>query len=91
MIDKKEFNDFLDRKIESYAQGILNRDNRGDRSALGELDFYITLRNEFLHDESKNIYDRASLRTKGLFDAMNDTLIEIGLVKKGSHFLETIQ
>ncbi len=86
-----KFLKFLDDKINDYAQNIINRDNRNDRSAIGELDFYVSLRSALLHADSQNPIDRESLRSKGLFDAMNDTLIELGYVDKGSHFLDILE
>lgn len=61
---------------------------RADRSALGELEFYIALRNVILfsNDSAQNNYDQASLRDQGLLDAINDTLIELKLIKHSEKF-----
>ena len=86
-----KFLKFLDDRINHYANNILNLDNKNDRSATGELDFYVSLRSALLHADSRDAFDRESLRSKGLFDAMNATLVELGYIKKGSHFLDIIE
>ena len=91
MVTLAQFEKFLNGKINNYAQQIIDEDNRHDRSAVGELDFYVSLRTALLHSDSKNIFDRESLQSKGTFDAVNDTLIELGYVESGSHFLDKIE
>jgi hypothetical protein len=54
------------------------------------LEFYIALRNviSFPNNKPENRYDQASLRDQGMMDAINDTLIKLGLIKHGEKFFE---
>ncbi|MEN9917232.1 MAG: hypothetical protein RLY40_1164 [Pseudomonadota bacterium] len=89
-IVNQQLEDFVENKINYYAERIKSLPQRADRSALGELEFYIALRNvtSFPNDISQNKYDQASLRDHGLLDAINDTLIELKLIKPDEKFYD---
>lgn len=84
----QQLESFIEKKINHYAERIKSLPQRADRSALGELEFYIALRNVILfsNDSAQNNYDQASLRDQGLLDAINDTLIELKLIKHSEKF-----
>ena len=82
MKTKKEILDFIEDKINNYAKRILEQPDKADRSAMGELSFYVSLRN--VVKNSKEAIDRASLRDWGLIDSVNDTLIFLGFIPKRS-------
>ena len=83
---------FADDKVHSYAQRILDTPARADRSAMGELNFYIALRNVLMFNDqspaSRDARDRPSYRDFGLVGAVNDTLKHLGIVttKKGKFY-----
>lgn len=81
---------FVDDKINHYADRIKSLPQRADRSALGELEFYMALRNviSFPNNENENRYDQASLRDQGMMDAVNDTLKKLGLLEQHKKFFE---
>lgn len=74
---KQEVLSFVNKKITNYAQNIVNLGEDNDASALGELHFYISLRNIL-----KKGNERSELTERGLFDAVTDTLKFMGIVSK---------
>lgn len=81
---KEEVLIFVENKINNYAKRILEQPDRADRAAMGELDFYVSLRNVIKNSSKKR--DMASLRDLGLIDSVNDTLIFLGILPKGHKF-----
>ena len=72
---------FIDNKINEYAQNILERNDVNDSSALGELKFYISIRNAVkTKTRDINDYEKASMEDNGLLDALADTLENLGLI-----------
>lgn len=69
---------FVETKINHYGNAIVSGSDKMDDLALGELTFYIALR--------RVLEGTASTQDKGLLDAVNDTLQELGLVDKKSPF-----
>jgi hypothetical protein len=69
---------FVEAKINHYGKAIVTGGDKMDDLALGELTFYIALR--------RGLKGTASTEDKGLLDAVNDTLQELGLVDKNSSF-----
>lgn len=69
---------FVEAKIDHYAKSIVTKGDKMDDLALGELTFYITLR--------RALQGTASTQDKGLLDAINDTLQELGIVDAKSSF-----
>jgi len=80
MKTKEEILDFVEYKINNYAKRILEQPDNADRAAMGELNFYVSLRNVIKN--SKVAIERASLRDLGLMDSVNDTLIFLGIIPK---------
>lgn len=87
-LTENDLKEFVENKINHYAERIKTLPQRADRSAFGELEFYIALRNVIAYPNNKaqNRYDQASLRDQGMMDAINDTLIKLGLVRQGEKF-----
>ncbi|MFK7906210.1 MAG: hypothetical protein AB8B69_13845 [Chitinophagales bacterium] len=69
---------FVEEKINHYAQMILDFTDKGDNLALGELNFYIALR--------RVMKGEGTTQDKGMIDAINDTLQEVGLLDKKKTF-----
>ncbi|AHJ31069.1 hypothetical protein PN465_18115 [Nodularia spumigena CS-584] len=76
---KEELLTFVEEKINSYAQQIINSSDKGDDSALGELNFYMALR-RILKNEERRIQDY------GMMDAVNDTIKALGIIKEGKFY-----
>ena len=70
--------DFIEGKLNKYAERIIKRSDRSDEMALGELSFYMALR--------RVINGNATMEDLGLMDAINDTLQEKGIIEKGQTF-----
>lgn len=69
---------FVEDKINHYAKMIINFSEKGDNLALGELNFYIALR--------RVLDGSASVQDKGMMDAINDTLQELGILAEKKSF-----
>ncbi|MEK7253776.1 MAG: hypothetical protein AAB316_03465 [Bacteroidota bacterium] len=69
---------YVEAKINHYGNMIVKERDVVDDWALGELNFYVTLRRVLKHEGTK--------QDLGMMDAINDTLISQGLVKKGEKF-----
>ncbi len=69
---------FIEAKINHYAQMIIDFTEKGDDLALGELNFYIALR--------RVLNGTATTQDKGMVDAINDTLQELGVLDKKKTF-----
>ena len=69
---------FVEAKINKYGNAIITRDDKMDDLALGELTFYIALR--------RALKGTASTQDKGLLDAVNDTLQELGILDEKVSF-----
>ena len=69
---------FVEAKINKYGNAIITRDDKMDDLALGELTFYITLR--------RALKGTASTQDKGMLDAINDTLQELGVLDAKASF-----
>ena len=83
---------FVDQKINDYAENILTRGDVNDTSALGELKFYIAIRN-VVRTETQEVteYEKASIENQGLFDAFADTLKEIDLIQDKNELIERLK
>ncbi len=69
---------FVDTKINTYAQMILDGKDRADDLALGELNLYLALR--------RTLKGTATMQDVGMMDAINDVLQHEGLIKDGETF-----
>jgi|694.fasta_scaffold78756_2 hypothetical protein len=78
-MQKQELIEHVEAKINDYAQRIIDASDKGDDSALGELNFYMALR-RVLKGEERRIQDY------GLMDAVNDTLKTLGIITKGKFY-----
>jgi hypothetical protein len=81
---KEELLQFVKEKINSYAQRIIDANDKGDDSALGELIVYMGLR-RILKGEERRIQDY------GMMDAFNDVLKELGIIKSGKFYQDYFQ
>lgn len=81
---KKDFLKFIEDKINGYAQRVAEKPDRADRSAMGELNFYVALRNVVKGNPDPR--DMPSLRDLGLIDAVNDTLIHLDIIPRKKKF-----
>ncbi len=69
---------FIDKKINHYANMILEDKGKGDQQAIGELSFYLALR------RVKN--GKFTAEDLGLMDAINDFLRHQGIVNNTTLF-----
>ncbi|MDA8654089.1 hypothetical protein N9M50_03030 [Alphaproteobacteria bacterium] len=76
-------NSFVEKKINYYAQAIVDGSDKRDAHAMGELTFYMALR--------RTMKGEATIQDVGMMDAVNDVLQEIGVVFEGATFLEQIE
>lgn len=86
---KDEQLSYLEAKINHYASAIPTALNKGDRTALGELHFFIALRCALL-EENKQTQEDKNLEAWGMLDAINDFLIKMGHIKKGNKFYQPL-
>ncbi len=78
-MNKEELIQFVEDKINSYAQRIIDASDKADDSALGELIVYTGLR-RVLKGEEHRIQDF------GMMDAFNDVIKELGIIKDGKFY-----
>ncbi len=69
---------FVEDKINHYAQMIANHKDKADELAMGQLSFYMAFR--------RVLKGEASTQDLGMMDAINDVLQKKGIVEKGSTF-----
>lgn len=82
---------FIDDQINKYAENILSGGDVNDSSALGELKFYISIRNAIKSKTREvNEYEKASMEDNGVLDALADTLVQLGLVRDKSELAEKL-
>jgi len=70
---------FVEDKINEYAQKIIDGSDKRDAHAMGELEFFMAFR--------RVLKKQATPQDMGMMDAVNDTLQEMGLVAEGSSFI----
>jgi len=68
-----DLTNFIEEKLNKYAQKVIESGAKADEHALGELTFYITLR--------RVISGNATMQDIGMMDAVSDTLQRLGLVE----------
>ena len=71
--------DFVEKKINQYAEAIISGSDKKDAFSFGELSFYIALRRI-----SKG---EATPQDLGMADAINDTLQEAGIMDQDKTFV----
>ncbi|NEP84362.1 MAG: hypothetical protein F6K39_43390 [Okeania sp. SIO3B3] len=75
-----DINEFIEDKVNSYAEKIKTGSAKIDELALGEMTFYMALR--------RVIAGKGTPQDIGLMDAINDTLQLKGIINSGSSFLK---
>lgn len=70
--------EFIEKKLNAYAESIRQGGAKIDELALGELTFYMALR--------RVLTGQPTPQDIGLMDAINDTLQELGLVERTKTF-----
>ena len=73
-----DLNSFIEKKLNHYAQAIIDGSAKVDEHALGEMVFYMALR--------RVLSQRATIQDIGMMDAINDTLQEKGIVEATKTF-----
>jgi hypothetical protein len=73
-MDKTGFNAFLEEKIDKAAQNICNMKERQDHFAYGQLQLFLSLRRAL--NGVRTDADRGQL------DAMDDVLVELGVIQQ---------
>jgi len=76
---KEELLQFVEEKINNYANKILTATDKGDDSALGELNVYMALRRVLKGDEER-------IQDFGMMDAINDTMKKLGIITTGKFY-----
>jgi hypothetical protein len=69
---------FIETKLNEYAQKIVKGGEKSDELAFGQLSFYLSLR--------RVLNGKATPQDIGLVDAINDTLQELGIIGKDKTF-----
>ena len=67
-----DLSNYIEDKLNYYADAIIKGHEKIDEHALGEMVFYMALR--------RILNKNATFQDIGLMDAMNDTLQELGLI-----------
>jgi hypothetical protein len=70
--------DFIEGKINDYAEKIVHHSDKADELAMGELTFYMAMR--------RVAEGHGTTQDLGMMDAINDTLQELGVLEKGKTF-----
>lgn len=70
--------DFIENKINTYAQNIIDKGDKYDQLAIGEISFYLSLRNV--------VKGKATKQDIGLIDAVNDTLQALKIINADESF-----
>ena len=73
-----ELNDFIEDKLNFYAEAVIKGHAKIDEHALGEMNFYMALRR--ILNKTYNYQDI------GMMDAINDTLQELGIIQSADIF-----
>ena len=76
-------NEFVEKKINSYAQNIIDGSDKRDAHAMGELKFYMALR--------RCLKSESTIEDIGMLDAINDVLQEVNLIDDSVTFLNKIK
>ena len=74
---------FIEDKINHYAQSIINDTAKKDAHSFGELSFYMAIR--------RVITGAATREDLGMMDAINDTLQEANIIDSGETFVNKLK
>jgi hypothetical protein len=69
---------FIEEKLNFYAEAVIKGHAKIDEHALGEMNFYMTLR--------RILNKSYSYQDIGMMDAINDTLQELGIIEQSEIF-----
>ena len=75
--------EFVENKIDKYAQAIITGSDKKDALAFGELSFYMALR--------RIIKGEATPQDLGMAGAINDTLQEAGIIDRDKTFVSLLK
>ncbi len=70
--------EFIENKINTYAQDIIDKGDKYDQLSLGEISFYMSLRSV--------LKGTATKQDIGLMDAVNDTLQALEIIETNETF-----
>ncbi len=76
-------NEFVESKVNQYAEAILKGSDKKDAHALGELTFYMAIR--------RVLKGEATIQDLGMMDAINDTLQEAKIIEESKTFTSLIK
>lgn len=76
-------NEFVETKVNQYAEAIIKGSDKKDAHALGELTFYMAIR--------RVLKGEATIQDLGMMDAINDTLQEANIIEDGKTFTSLIK
>lgn len=74
-----ELSQFIETKLNRYAERIVESGEQLDEYAFGEMSWYLALR--------RILAGKGTPQDLGMMDAINDTLQEKGIIGKGTTFL----
>ena len=75
--------DFVEDKVNNYAQAIIDGSEKRDAHAMGELKFYMALR--------RVLKKNSTIEDIGMMYAINDTMQELGIVPTEETFLQMVE
>ena len=76
-------NEFVESKVNHYAEAILKGSDKKDAHALGELTFYMAIR--------RVLKGEATIQDLGMMDAINDILQEAKIIEESKTFTSLIK
>ena len=76
-------NDFIEDKVNKYAEAIIKGSDKKDAHALGELTFYMAIR--------RVLKGEGTIQDLGMMDAINDTLQEAKIIDESKTFTTLIK
>jgi hypothetical protein len=68
-----DLSQFIEEKLNFYAEAVIKGHEKIDEHALGEMTFYMSLR--------RILNQKSTFQDIGMMDAINDTLQELGLIE----------
>ncbi|ACK72774.1 conserved hypothetical protein [Gloeothece citriformis PCC 7424] len=69
---------FIETKLNQYAQKIVSSGDKSDELAFGQISVYLSLR--------RVLKGQGTMQDLGMIDAINDTLQELGIIETGKTF-----
>ncbi len=79
-MDKQQFEEWLEERINQYAARIPESNDRGDLSAAGELLVYMAVRGAVKNpNASPGSEGGSGMLEYGMLDAMDDIMVQLGM------------